>query len=213
MTMWVLFLSLTSGVQPTGFFNIAQAKDLGVHGKLFAIAEENALSQIQNKLKAMEASGELAKLQQEWQDKSKESAYHPKQALPEINSADQYRVRYFDPSITVQRDLRDHRGVIFAKKGTKVNPFDKFPHYQKRLVFIDGDREEQVKFALIKHQEEPLQTKIILVKGSPIKLMEQKDVRFYFDQQGQLVRHFKLGYFPTYISREGNLLKIEEVVL
>ena len=116
------------------------------------------------------------------------------------------RVFYYDPTITLPQDLKDHEGRVFARKGDTANPLQITP-LTKLMLFIDGEDGRQVKWAL--HQS--LKSKIILVKGSPLKLEETHGYRFYFDQLGLLTKKLGITQVPAKVSQEGHQLKIEEV--
>ena len=79
------------------------------------------------------------------------------------------------------------------------------------MIFIDGDDEEQVDYALKRAKTDIVRHKIILVRGNIIDLMTKFKLRMYFDQKGILSKHFSLENFPTVISRDGDELKIEEI--
>jgi len=211
--MIALVISLLVGLLPgrTGYFSQASAEDLGVHGKLYEIAEEDVIAYLKRTVQESKDSGEMAKLQDEWKEKTQAGIRRPKDALKNISGVAENKVRYFDPTIELQEDLKDHRGVIFARKGTRVNPLEKMPSFNKELIFIDGDDKKQTRFALERAAKRPLKTKIILVRGNIIDLMEDHQVRIYFDQSGTLVKFFGLSNFPSVINKEKNLLKIEEV--
>ena len=71
------------------------------------------------------------------------------------------------------------------------------------MLFIDGDDELQVKFAL------KGQAKIILVKGSPLKLQRKEKIWIYFDQGGILTSKLGITQVPALVVQEGLQLKIK----
>src|SRR3546814_13848429 len=44
----------------------------------------------------------------------------------------------YDPSIAIERDIRDQKGNLIAAAGHRVNPLD-FVAIKQDLVFVDGD--------------------------------------------------------------------------
>lgn len=180
---------------------------------MFEVSEQDALGFIKQKLSGMEESGELAKLQQKWQDKAKSRVLRPKDSLTVLEYAEENTIKYYDPTIEVDQDIADHNGRVFAKKGTKVNPLKSIPSYNPKLLFIDGDNEDHIEFALKTINAKNPDHKIILVRGNIINLMKAHNRRIYFDQDGVMVKKFELEKFPTLIEREGNRLKVSEVVL
>jgi conjugal transfer pilus assembly protein TraW len=185
------------------------AKDYGIKGALFPVVEQNALDMLLERLSDLEDSGKIAELQKQWLLKVRSSAKRPQDAIENIVRATEKKVRYFDPSITLRSDLRDHEGTVFVKAGKVVNPFDYLPGYNPLLLFIDGDDREQVRFAIekLKEQEE---LRIILLRGSVLELMEEEGVRMYFDQKGIMADRFGIVGVPSFVEREGLLLKITE---
>ena len=185
------------------------AKDLGIHGKVFEIKETDLAKDIKNKLTKMEESGELQELQKQWQQKSVERAGRPK-PVEGITKSKNEREFDHDPSITVSKDIKDHRGRIIVSKGRKVNPL----HFQKLpndLIFIDGDDQEQVNWALKKAKIRS--TVIILVKGNIMQLMRDYQTRIYFDQNGYLTKVFGIKAVPAFVIQNGDRLRVKEVVL
>lgn len=187
----------------------SHAKDLGVHGKIYNIIETDLSQNIQNKLTSLEESGELKKLQKQWQKQAIQRAERPK-AVEGLSKAVKTREYTYDPSVTSNKDIFDHQGNIIIKKGTKVNPL----HYQnlpQRLLFINGDDDLQVKWALKKSKQH--QSLIVLTKGNVMQLMRDNRARIYFDQNGHLIKTFNIQNLPAEIYQEKDILKVREVVI
>lgn len=187
----------------------AHAKDYGVHGHTFSIIEPDLLKQITGRLNGLEASGKLEEHNDILKKRAQQSIRRPK-AVTEISKTLKPRVFYYDPSITVPYDLKDHKDQTFHKAGTKVNPLAHRP-MTKALVFIDGDDQKQVTWALKKFTE--FNAKIILTSGSPFDLMEAHDRPIYFDQEGRITKKLGIKAVPARVTQEGLKLKIEEMVL
>ena len=183
------------------------AKDLGTHGVIYPIEEEDPIVLIQSKLKRMEERGELQRYNQELQKKTKVAIERPK-PVEGITKARESRVVYYDPTYEVPEDIKDHTGQVFYKKGTKINPLETVSLSQG-LLFFDGDDEEQMAFAREKLKENPI--KLILVKGAPLALSEQLKVPVYFDQAGLLTKKFRIGNVPALVTQKGLLLRLEEI--
>ena len=181
------------------------AQNLGTFGQTFPIHEQDLLLQIQQKLQDLAKSGALATHQKIIQAQSIARIDRP---LPtKLNSTKVPKVFYYDPTIKVAHDLKDSKNNVFIKAGTSVNPLA-YQKFTKLLLFINGDIDEQITWAL---KQAPQQNKIILTQGSPFKLMQEHEVRFYFDQGGALVNKFKIEQLPARVSSNGQTLKIEEV--
>ena len=65
-------------------------------------------------LTEMEGNGELAQMQQDMQDKARSRVNRPI-PVAGIRPAEFYRNYNVDLSVTLDRDLADHRGVVFAR--------------------------------------------------------------------------------------------------
>ena len=198
----LLFLAALAGATPQ-----ARAKDYGQEGAVFPITEEDFLKVLERRLRTLEATGEIARLNRQMADKVKADILSPR-PIAGIAPASQRRTWLFDPSIEVAEDIRDEAGRLIARKGTRVNPLDHVGLRQK-LVFLDGREEAQVRWAL--GWARPEAVKLILVGGSAFGLMETHKRRFYFDQGGVLTSRFGITRVPATIAQEGRLLRIREI--
>lgn len=187
----------------------AQAKDYGAHGAVFPVTETSFLEVIFDRLADMESNGDLATMQRDMQDTARQRIKRP---LPVngIGVVETYRMFEVDLSITLERDLSDHNGVVFARAGTVVNPLD-HSRFRKRLVFINGDDPEQVRFAVDLANTEP--TKIILINGAPLDLTEAHGHLFYFDQGGTITSRLHVSAVPSVVSRGHPNMIVEEIPL
>jgi conjugal transfer pilus assembly protein TraW len=180
-----------------------QAKDFGTVGHTYEIKEQDLIEYIKSKLQKVD----LEAPQEEMQEKVRSKVERPK-AVPDITNAQEDKTWYFDPTYVLQEDLKDHEGKIIHKKGYKVNPLEK-TRLSKALIFIDGDEELQVKYALKESLDK--QVKIILTKGSPLELQKKHKVWIYFDQFGFLTTKLGIKRVPAIVNQEGLRLKIQEL--
>ena len=190
-------------------FSIAAiAKDLGVHGQIFIIKERDLLEVIKTKLANMELNGELMAEQQKLLKKTYNSLHNPIGInLPTCQKTRSYN---YDPSFYWPTDLRDHNGRIFYKAFTKVNPFDSIIETRRRWVLFDGNDTKQIDW--IKKQGVN-SGKLILVKGSAIKLMEELKVPIYFDNQARIIKKLAIKALPAIINLQQKQITITEVAL
>lgn len=184
----------------------ANGKDYGKHGNTFEIQEQDLLEVIQGKLKEID----IEKWQEDFKQRAIKSANRP--TPTKLPYAKENKIYYYDPSITLQRDYADNNGTIFARRGTKINPLER-ASLTSKLAFIDGDNKIQLDWALKQYRDNRGLVKIILLNGAVIDLINETNVRLYFDQKGLLVKKFNIQNIPALISQENNLLKIEEVAL
>ncbi|NCP62697.1 MAG: type-F conjugative transfer system protein TraW [Alphaproteobacteria bacterium] len=180
-----------------------EAKTFADIGHSFDIAEESFLTMIQRRVQQATSAGKLEGMEEDIKKRVKERVLNP---LPVegIEKTQEERSYYFDPSITVESDIRDHKGAIIHAKGTKVNPLKTFS-WGIPLLLIDGSDSEQVSWALAQTG------KVVLVKGSPIELYRKTGRRFYFDQGGKIIEKFQIHHVPARISQDGLNLLIQEL--
>ncbi len=205
-----LLLAATLAALPAaGIPSAASAKDLGVRGATWAIAEPDLLEQIEARLIDMERSGELARLEQEARADARRKLEEP-DPLPGIAPAKEERTRLFDPAITVAKDIRTADGALIAAAGTRVNPLERMT-LSRGLLFVDGRREAEIAWALAHEDQNGRPAKIVLLAGRPLDLMRRHGRPFFFDQGGRLAERFQITATPSLVEQAGTQLRITEV--
>ena len=187
----------------------AGAKDLGVRGETWAVAEPDLLAGIEARLMEMERSGELARLQGEARSRARARLEEP-EPVAGIAPARSERTRLFDPSLAVERDLRAADGTLIAAAGARVNPLQSHP-LTRDLLFIDARREAEVRWALERIHAGEGPVKIVLLAGRPLELARRHGMRVFFDQGGRLAVRFGLTRTPSLVERAGSRLRITEI--
>jgi conjugal transfer pilus assembly protein TraW len=187
----------------------AIARDYGRHGEVWPVIEPDLLAQIQRRLLTLEASGATARLNQELKRRTLAKVNRPT-PVAGLTLASETRVRSFDPTITVERDLADDEGRTIMRAGTRVNPLETVG-LRSPLVFLDGDDPAQLAWATARYA--PDKAKLILVNGAPLELMKAKRRRFYFDQNGTLTKHFVISHVPATVEQRGRVLLVTEHAL
>ncbi|GBF59077.1 hypothetical protein PbB2_02769 [Candidatus Phycosocius bacilliformis] len=178
-----------------------------MRGAVFTIEEPDLLEVLAAKLGNMVNSGEWDQIAQESIEGAKRRMMRP-EPVSGLRRATKTVSRSFDPSITVDRDLADHRGVVFARAGTRVNPLEMIG-LREPLFFVDGDDSSQVRWVLAEQAKRS--GKIILVNGSPVEFMRAHKKRAFFDQGGVMTRRFDLKAVPSVIEQDEFRLRITEV--
>ena len=184
------------------------ARDLGVRGATWPIAEPDLLETIQARLVEMERSGELARLQRQARERARMKLEEP-DPVPGTAPATEERSRLFDPSITVARDIRTPDGMLIAATGTRVNPLERTA-LTRDLLFVDGRREAEVAWALAREEDSGRPAKIVLLAGRPLDLMRRHRRPFFFDTGGRLAARFGLSLTPALVAQDGRQLRITE---
>ena len=187
----------------------ATARDYGQAGTVFPVVEPDLLSVIQGRLETLGASGAIDAMNRKLAARTRARVERPV-AVAGIVTATTPRSWTYDPMITVGHDLRDQRGVVLVTAGTRVNPLDTV-RLRQRLIFLNADDSDQLRWAL--GHSTALDTKLILVGGSPFSAMRASQRRFYFDQRGTLSTKLGIRAVPAIVEQAGRTLAIREVVL
>jgi len=185
------------------------AKDLGVRGATWPVAEPDLLEQIEARLLQMHRSGELARLENEARTRARRQLEEP-EPVPGIEPAREERSRPFDPAITVAQDIRTEDGTLIAAAGTRIDPLERLP-LTRDLIFVDGRREAEIAWALERMMSGDRPAKIVLLAGRPLDLMRRHRRPFFFDTGGQLAARFGIAATPTLVEQDGVRLRITEV--
>ncbi|MBB3694939.1 type-F conjugative transfer system protein TraW [Sphingomonas sp. BK580] len=196
----LLSISLTSATR---------ARDHGVVGQTFPIAEPDLLATIEAKLQRLQAEGEIDRMNAAFAKRTEARVRRPK-PVAGITPASEARTWAYDPTITIERDVQDQKGNYIARRGQTVNPLD-FTAVTQALVFIDGDNDAEMAWATANYSD--LKAKIILVNGSPIDEMTQRQRRFYFDQEGRLTGKLGIRHTPAVAIQDGRVMKLSEIKL
>lgn len=194
--MWVCLVSVPCAVP---------AKELGVWGDVWPVQEQSMLTFIQSRLKQLDDTGDIAQMQQDFKDRVIANTLRPTPVEGLVTDTESHTL-WYDPTFTVQGDYADHRGVVFAKHGERVNPLETVALGQT-LYFLDADDPRQVAW-MQAQKPTTLRYKVILTGGDIKVATEQLNTRIYFDQKGSLTRQLGMKYLPAVVSQEGERLKI-----
>jgi len=202
------------------------AADLGVQAQVFPIQEEAFTKMMQRKL----ANIDMEEHQSLMQRKVEERVKNPV-PVAGIIPAREDRSFLHDPAYVLDEDIYLPCGKLLYKSGTRVNPLDHMD-LERRIIFVDGRREEQKEW-LAETLDNPVTTtltdeygnerqvtledRVILVAGSPFKIMEELGVghkdKVFFDQKGELTTKFGINASPAIAMQEKRFLRIEEIAI
>lgn len=183
----------------------AAAKDYGQVGTTFPVIEPDLLRVIETKLKTMQANGQIDAMNQRLRAKTEAKVRRP-DPVAGIETASRVRTWLHDPSIVLDHDIKDHKGQLIAARGKRINPLD-YVVVKTPLVFIDGDDEDQVAWAMKRFDDK---ARLILVRGAPLELMTKRQRRFYFDQAGTLTTKFGITAVPAVVEQAGKAMRVTE---
>lgn len=187
----------------------SEARDFGQLGQTFPVVEADLLATIEARLQRAQATGEMDRVNAAFAKRVEAKVRRPV-PVSGITPAEEARTWDYDPTITLEREIRDHKGQVIAEAGQRINPLD-FVSMRQSLVFVDGDDTAQVDWATKRFTE--LNAKIIFVNGSPIESMTARKRRFFFDQEGRLTGKFGIRHTPAVVEQTGKLLHVSEMVL
>ena len=187
----------------------SEARDFGQLGQTFPVVEADLLATIEARLQRAQATGEMDRVNAAFAKRVEAKVRRPV-PVSGITPAEEARTWNYDPTITLEREIRDHKGQVIAEAGQRINPLD-FVSMRQSLVFVDGDDTAQVDWATKRFTE--LNAKIIFVNGSPIESMTARKRRFFFDQEGRLTGKFGIRHTPAVVEQTGKLLHVSETVL
>jgi len=186
------------------------ARDLGVIGPVYPIAEPSLLDVILAKLREADATGAMAHLQRDTQARMKRNIEQPA-PVARITKTTQARSFYYDPSIVVPYAITDADGKVIVAPGTTVNPLDTVS-LSKRLLFIDARDTAQIGRARGILDAHGGKVKVILTGGSYVELMRHWKRPVFYDQQGLLTDQLGIRHVPALVTQEGRRLRIDEIL-
>ena len=191
----------------------AQAKNLGVYGHLFPIAEQDIREVIYVRLNEMKQNGTWEKLKAKFIRNVKEHILRPSpvKGLTTITGSEKPKTFYYDPTYVLDKNIEDDKGRIIVKAGTRVNPLDTIK-LRGVLFFLNADEERQIRWAFENIKKYQF-VKYILVQGNIKEAGKLLKDRIYFDQYGTITRKLKLRHVPCIVKQMGKKLEIQEFML
>ncbi|MFQ5779175.1 MAG: hypothetical protein ACE5HN_00145 [Nitrospiria bacterium] len=127
----------------------------------------------------------------------------PEIDLPEVRVPRTYVI---DPSMRVNHPVTDHTGKIVVPAGGRLNPLVQLPSFRP-IIVINGTRERQVAWAA-GLSEKPL---LLITAGDLFDLSRRIGRRVYPVPRG-LIERFAIERLPVILSRDGERIRVEEVV-
>lgn len=190
----------------------AWPNDLGKYGETFPIIEVDLLTLMSSKLHALQANGQLDRLNRTLMSRAQAKVEHPA-PVAGVSTTEKPASFLYDPTYVVQQDIADEKGRVFAHRGDRINALERLPSFNRTLLFIDARDPRQVKRALDLHKRLGAESLVvILTAGAPMELMRQAGFRVGFDQAGLLTSKLGITHVPAVVARQGNALKIDEVM-
>lgn len=184
------------------------AKDFGVLGETYPIMENDFLSVLEKRVTEATANGRLVTAEDSWKRQAENYRNRPT-PVQGLTLAGQSNTFYFDPSMTLARDIIAPNGLLIAKAGTVINPLKVIP-LTETLIFLNADDQKEIAWCQ-QELKKIKKTKIILVQGAILPTEKILKQPIYFDQHGTLTQHFHITHIPATIQQAGLMLRIDEV--
>ena len=181
----------------------SSGKDLGVHGKLYEIREEDMLSWVKRKAGGID----MEALRESMEKKLEESYARHSSVSLDVPPATEERVRYVDPSVNIRNPLYDHTGKIIFPAGV-VNPLD-YMSLSKSILVL---REDQIERALEKagvSGEKP----VLIITDGDIRTASSLAGRMVYKASPFMLRRLRIEKVPSIVTQEGQKLRVREVIL
>ena len=189
---------------------LTHAANLGVVGEIFPVTELSFMMLIEARLQTLVKSGEMAVIEKQWVSRVSEHANRPTPVgLKRATKNNTYR---YTPAIVLSQDILNAENLVLWAKGTRVNALESMPTYQPHWLLLDANDVAQVRWAqrLLRYH---LDAKVILTGGEVGKMEQELNRPIYFDQAGRISHQLGIRRMPALVSREGNTLRIMEVVI
>lgn len=186
-----------------------KADEPGQLGPAYPIREPHLLQQIEQKLRALQDSGELQRRQTSAAARAQNRLQRPP-TVAGLRTTQTPRSFYFDPSVTLARNVLGARGEVLFAAGTRVNPLNTVS-LSSSLLFFDARDAQQVRQARALLDQAKGRLKPILTGGAYLNLMRRWQTTIYFDQYGRLTQRFGITQVPALVSQDGQRLRIDEL--
>lgn len=178
----------------------AYARNLGNVGATYAIAERDALAEIEQKAQGIDWSKVMKRKFIEEYDGPQDRI-----TLPRASRDRKFPV---EMTYTLPMDIPDGKGGILYPQGYTFNPLD-YITFAKTLVVIDGNDQEQVKWFAASEYKDRFDVMLLLTEGPYRSLGKKLDVvLFYADKR--IVERLRLSAVPAVVKQEGRIMVVTE---
>jgi conjugal transfer pilus assembly protein TraW len=178
----------------------AQAKVIGTFGKVYSIAERDALAEIEQRARSINWQSIL--------DKEKPEDFRPSNlvALPRASHDRSFLV---DVTYTLEFDVPDGRGGVLYPRGYRFNPLDYLP-FNQTLVILDGDDPDQLAWLQNSSFLNDSNAMILLTQGA-FSTVGERLGRAVFYADRRILERFNLAAVPAVVARRGRLMEVKEI--
>ncbi|MFZ5572895.1 MAG: hypothetical protein ACOZF0_21050 [Thermodesulfobacteriota bacterium] len=184
----------------------AGIRSLGVIGRVYPIAEQDALSEIKARAAAVDwenmirSPGNLEKIRQ----------FRPA-GIPKLPRATRDRTFSVDMTHTLDFDIPDGRGGILYPAGYNFNPLE-YVSYPRTLVIIDAEDPDQVTWLKTSGHAADSKTRILITDGAYGDIRSRIDRHVYFAMP-EVIKRFHIQAVPSVIRQNKDNMEVKEIGL
>lgn len=179
-----------------------RAKVIGTVGRVYSIAEQDALEELEERARAVDWQSIL--------NKEKPEDFRPSNMV-RLPRARHDRSFLVDLTYTLGFDVPDGKGGLLYPRGYRFNPLDYVP-FNQTLVVVDGEDPAQVGWLQSSQFVEKPNTVILLSRGA-FSEISKKLGRAVFYADRRIVERFNLAAVPSVISSHGRLMEVKEIAI
>jgi conjugal transfer pilus assembly protein TraW len=200
--VFILFLACLLAVS-------SAAKDLGVFGAVYAIAEKDALMEIEEKA----ARADLKRMvnRDDFVEKLKHYTPEDLKAVKDLPTAKKERTFLVDMTYTLEEDITDDKGNVVYAKGYAFNPLD-YVVYPRTLVILNGMRKEQLSWFMASPYSKDLSVKVLITDGSYAEISKVLKRPVFYASRA-LIEVFRVRVVPSVVRQKGVLMKVREIAV
>lgn len=184
----------------------ADAKNLGVFGAVYDIAEKDALKEIEEKARKVDGNliinkSDLAKKIRNYRPEDLEAM--------KLQPAQKDRTFLVDMTYTLDRDIANGEGNVVYPKGYTFNPLD-YVTYPGIIVILDGKNLSQVAWFKGSPYSKDLEAKLLITDGSYAELSKVlKRPVFYANRA--MIEVFQITAVPSVVRQNGTMMEVTEI--
>ncbi len=179
---------------------LASAKEIGITGRTFPIAERDALEEIEERVRAVDWQKYFQRINPE--------EYRPNNLVVLPRTKIQ-RKRLVDITYTLETDIVNDKGELLYPRGYKINPADYVP-FSKTLVIINGEDQDQVKWFEQSELRKRIDVSLFLSAGDSMDLARRLRRPTYY-ATSPLIGRFQIQMVPSIIKAKEKMIEIEEI--
>ncbi|MCG3113359.1 MAG: hypothetical protein MCM46_16210 [Candidatus Manganitrophus sp. SB1] len=193
-----------------GSYEIARSEDmgrnLGVAGATYAIAEPDALGEIEARAKEVNWGERF----NEKKMKQAVASYRPSGLRP-LPRATTGRTSAVDMTYALQADIPDGRGGILYPRGYTFNPLQ-YVSLPNTFVIIDAEDAEQVGWFRASGYANDPKAFLLLTGGSYQAMLETLKRPVYY-ANASLIQRLKVRSTPAVAIQKGSMMEVQEIAI